>query len=248
MRYTALLSIVLSGCATTIYPGEVGVRSNFGQIDPVPIGPGIVGHGPFGVRFYRVPTRTRGLELSHAVTSHRGTQLVVDASVLYATIPDLAPQLIVQTGPDFERELIDPVFRWAVQRVYSEAYATSRQNVGELIRDHMNERLLPRGVAVETVILKRSALRSDVVYKEFQARMTEEQRVEQMKHVIDREIQESERRTIEAQGQRDAYDILADSLSPEILEMHAIEIFEVLAKGRNTQVIVTKGITPLVID
>lgn len=239
---------VLTGCATTIFPGEVGVRSNFGRIEPTPLAPGIIGHGPFGVRVYRVSTQTRAVDFTHELSSHNGTQLSVEASVLYATIPELAPQLIADIGPSYERELLDPVFRWATQKVYAEGRATSRGNRGELIAEHMNRKLEPRGLRIEVVILKRIALRSDVVYREFQARMAAEQQAQQMVHVLSREVQESERRVIEAQGLRDAYDILQDSLTPEVLSLRALETFEALAKGKNTQVIVTKGQTPLVID
>jgi prohibitin 1 len=242
------LAVALSACATTIFPGEVGVRSNFGRLEPSAYGPGIVSHSPIGVRWYRVPTRTRALDLAHDVTSHRGALLHVEASVVYATRAELASKLIAEIGPQFERELLDPVFRWATQRVYAEARARSRENLTELIRDHMNERLAPRGIVVEQVILRRSALTSDLVYRAFQQRMTEEQRSEQMKFVIDRERQESQRRVIEAQGQADAHAILSDGLTPAALQNEAITTFEKLVRSRNARLILTNGPTPLLID
>lgn len=243
-----LLPLALTACATTIFPGEVGVRSNFGRIEDQPYRPGIVSHSPIGVRFYRVPTRTRAIDMKHDVTSHRGTLLTVEAAVVYAAIAEKAPELIAQVGPDYERELLDPVFRWATQRVYAEGRARSRENLAELIRAHMNERLEPRGVLVEQVVLKRSSLRSNLVYREFQARMAEEQRAQQMVYELQRARQEAERVVIEAQGKADSHEILQDGLSPAVLQNEGIETFLKLIRSRNAHLIVTKGPTPLLID
>lgn len=245
---TLTFALALAGCATTIYPGEVGVRSNFGKIEDRAYTSGIVSHSPFGVRFYRVPIQTRATDFTHTVTSTRGTLLEVEATVVFAARADYAPSLIAQIGPAYERELLDPVFRWATQQVYAESLATSRDNVAERIEDLMNAKLNPRGIFVEDVILERSSLTSDVVYQAFQERMNEEQAADQMRFTLAEERQRSEQRVIEAQGQRDAYDILQGGLTPEVLRLEAIKTFEALATSPNTQVIITRGRTQLILE
>lgn len=243
LRWIALLA--LAGCATTIYPGEVGVQSTFGRLSSEPAYPGIVGHGPFGVRFYRVPTRNKAVNLTHQLTSRRGILIEVGASVLYVVEPAYAPSLIADIGPDYEREMLDPVFRWAAQRVYAEGRATSRTNIGERIRDYMQQRLSPLGIEVSEVILERSALTSDVVYRAFQERMRAEQQSEQMVYTLRQQTSEAERMVIEAEGQRDAYDILSDGLKPSVLANEALNTFQGLASSRNTRVII--GGTPILL-
>lgn len=244
----ALLPLVLAACATTILPGEVGVRSNFGRIEPEPYGPGIISHSPVGVRFYRVSTQTRALELQHDVTSRRGSRLTVEAAVVYAADAEQAPTLTAEIGPSYERDLLDPVFRWATQRAYSEGRAATPEDLAMQIRDHMNERIAPRGLRVEQVILERSALRSDIVYRAFEARVAEEQRAQQMAFEVDRARQEAERQVIEARGRADSHRILQDGLSPEVLQNESIEVFRKLVQSPNTTLILNDGSTPVVID
>lgn len=246
--WTLLAALALSACATTIYPGEVGVRSNFGRIDPQPYGPGVFSHSPVGVRFYRIDTRTQAIPMTHALTSHRGARIEVGASVVYSVRAEAAPALVAEIGTVYERELLDPVFRWATQQVYAEGRATSREQVGTMIRDAMNARLTPRGLVVERVILERSALASDAVYAAFQERMVAEQRAQQMKFDLDKARAEAERQVIQAQGQADAHAILQDGLTRAILANTAIDTFLRLVGSPNATLIVTDGPTPLLID
>ena len=246
--WTTLAALALAGCATTIYPGEVGVRSNFGRIDPQPYGPGVFTHSPVGVRFYRIDTRTQAIPMTHALTSRRGARIEVGASVVYSVRGEAAPALISEIGTVYERELLDPVFRWATQQVYAEGRATTRDEVGTLLRDAMNARLAPRGIVVDRVILERSALASDAVYAAFQERMVEEQRAQQMKFDLDKARSEAERVVIEAQGKADAHAILQDGLTRAILQSTAIDTFLGLVSSPNARLIVTDGPTPLLID
>lgn len=239
--FRTLSLLLLTACATTIYPGEVGVQSTFGKLATEPSYPGITSHGPFGVRFYRVPTRSRAVDLTHQVTSHRGTLIEVTASVVYSVDPTYAPSLIERIGPGYERELLDPTFRWSTQRIYALGRATSRTNIGERIRDQMVEKLTPYGIQIEEVVLQRSALRSDLVYRAFQERMRAEQQSEQMVYTLRQQTSEAERLVIEAEGQRDAYDILSEGLTHSILNDEAITTFQRLASSPNAKVIVGGG-------
>jgi hypothetical protein len=68
-----------------------------------------------------------------------------------------------------------------------------------------------------------------------------------MKFVLDRERQEAERRTIEAQGIRDSWAIIAQGLSPAIISYQSIEAFRELARSPNAKVIVTDGKAPMLL-
>jgi hypothetical protein len=68
-----------------------------------------------------------------------------------------------------------------------------------------------------------------------------------MRFVLDREKQEAERRTIEAQGIRDSWAIIAQGLTPAIISYQQIEAFRELARSNNAKVIVTDGKSPMML-
>ena len=71
--------------------------------------------------------------------------------------------------------------------------------------------------------------------------MSAEQDALRMQYELEREEQEAARRQVEAKGERDAQKILAEGLSPEILELRRIKAFEALATSPNAKVIITNG-------
>jgi regulator of protease activity HflC (stomatin/prohibitin superfamily) len=69
-----------------------------------------------------------------------------------------------------------------------------------------------------------------------------------MTYELEREQQEAARKKVEAQGERDAQRILAEGLSPEILEWRRIKALEALATSPNAKVIITNGSPMLTTD
>ena len=65
-----------------------------------------------------------------------------------------------------------------------------------------------------------------------------EQEAEQMKFVLQKEQQEAERKRIEAQGIADFQRIVAQGISPQLLEWKGIEATEKLALSANSKIVV----------
>jgi len=59
-----------------------------------------------------------------------------------------------------------------------------------------------------------------------------------MKFVLQKEQQEAERKRIEAQGVADFQRIVAQGISPQLLEWKGIEATEKLAASQNTKIVV----------
>ena len=69
-----------------------------------------------------------------------------------------------------------------------------------------------------------------------------------MKFILDRERQEAERKKIEAEGIKEAQQIIRKGLTSQNIEWKSLEVFESLSKSPNTKIIMTDGKTPLIID
>ena len=77
-----------------------------------------------------------------------------------------------------------------------------------------------------------------VVANAIQEKLRREQEAEQMKFVLQKEQQEAERKRIEAQGVADFQRIVAQGISPQLLEWKGIEATEKLAASANTKIVV----------
>jgi regulator of protease activity HflC (stomatin/prohibitin superfamily) len=76
-----------------------------------------------------------------------------------------------------------------------------------------------------------------------------EQGAQRMEFVLQQEQREAERKRIQAQGVRDAQNIISQGLTQELLQFKAIEAFMELAKSPNTKIVITDGKgMPLMMD
>jgi regulator of protease activity HflC (stomatin/prohibitin superfamily) len=125
-------------------------------------------------------------------------------------------------------------------------HSGTRTGIEQAIKAQMMETLGSRGFVVENVLLKSIRLPADLA-RAIEEKLEAEQRSEQMRFVLDRERQEADRRRIEAQGIREAWDIIAQGLTPQIISYQSIEAFRELARSPNAKVIVTDGKAPMLL-
>ena len=69
-----------------------------------------------------------------------------------------------------------------------------------------------------------------------------------MQFILDKERQEATRKTIEAEGIRDAQKIISEGLSPLLLRFKTIEAFNKLSTSPNAKTIITNGEQPLMFN
>jgi regulator of protease activity HflC (stomatin/prohibitin superfamily) len=82
-----------------------------------------------------------------------------------------------------------------------------------------------------------------------QQRLNAEQENLRMKFVLEKETQESDRKRIEAKGRADAQKILADGLTPAVLQLRSIEANEKLSLSPNSKILILGNgqSTPLIL-
>ncbi len=252
-QHTALAAVVLlaSGCAI-IRPGEVGVKSRWGKLGNKVYQPGPVGMNYLTSQMIRIPTRTVNREVQLNLPSKEGLNVSAEISILYHIEPDKAPDVIRDVGLDYENVLILSVFRSASADICARFFAKDmhsgkRAEIEEEIRKEMTTILAQRGFTIEAVLLKSISLPPGL-YNAIEDKLEAEQEAQRMQFVLQRERQEAERKTIEAEGVRDAQKVLADGLSQEIIEWRSLEVFERLSTSPNAKLIMTDGKTPMLLN
>jgi len=207
------LLFLMTSCAS-IMPDQVGVKRTFGRIHEGIKQPGIVGINPFSTRVIRVPVRTMNLAIIENLPSKEGLTIRSESSILYRIKPNSVPQILKETGMQFEEMLILPVFRSAASDVCSKydaknMHSAKRAEIEEEIKKRMVEVCEPKGFIIEAVLLKSITLPAGLS-KSIEAKLEAEQDALRMQFVLDRQKQEAQRQIIDAEGAKEIARIQAE--------------------------------------
>lgn len=254
-KYRIVLVMVVSmlavSCAT-IRPGEVGMKQTFGKLKPEIYEQQMIGFNPFFTRVVKVPTRLINLEVRLSLPSKDGLNVGSEISILYKIAPEKAPNLVEDIGMNYEETVILSVFRSAAADVCSrflakDMYTESRADIETEIKSQMHEILNQRGIEVENVLMKSIQLPSGLT-QAIENKLEAEQLAQQMQFELQREEMEAKRKLIEAQGIRDAQQIIESGLSDKIIQWQSIEAFRNLANSPSSKLIITDGKAPFLIN
>ena len=178
--------------------------------------------------------------------------ILSEVSILYNVKANKAPSILRNIGPEYEANIILPVFRSAVADVTSRFYAKDmhtgeRTTIEKAIRDQMMIHLEGKGLEVESVLLKSIQMPNSLA-RAIEEKLEAEQQAQRMEFVLEQERRKADQKRIEAEGIRDAQAIISEGLNPNVLKFKSIEAFLELAKSPNTKVIVTDGDLPMMMD
>lgn len=237
-------SLFLSSCVV-VRQGEVAMKRRAGKLVGQPITETARLYNPFVSTYIKVPVRNINLEVELDIPSKEGLTIRSEVSILYRLVPEMVPDILRDVGPDFEKNLISPVFRSALADVSSRFMAKDmhtgmRAEIEKEVRDQMMVILGARGFIIDAVLMKRIVLPSTLTVA-IEEKLSAEQEAQRMQFVLERENLEAQRRRMEAEGIRDAQKILSQGLTPEVLRYEYIKALKALATSPNAKVIVTNG-------
>ena len=166
----------------------------------------------------------------------------LDTSLIFHLNPDRASEVFQTTGADYEVKVVEPTLRAAIRESTAShsanaLYTGEREMVAKQIFDQLSSQLSQRGMTVENVLLRDIQLPA-TLKASIEAKQQAEQEALAMNFRLQKETQEAQRKRIEAQGIRDFQQIVAQGISPQLLEWKGIEATENLAKSVNSKVVV----------
>lgn len=243
-----LLAIAVASCRV-VRPGEIGIKQTLGKIKGAPFMPGTVGFNPFTTRVVKINTRTVESFQTLPLPTKEGLSVSAEISLLYHVKPEEAANVYLKFGTNYEEVIVLSNFRATAREISAryyakELYATERQKVEKAIADELKLHIEPLGFVVDAVLLKDIILPPQIV-QAIESKVQAEQDALKMDFVIQKQKKEAERMRIEAEGIKDAQDILSKSLNDKILEYNRIKMYEALMSSGNSKVIVTDGKTPV---
>ena len=236
-----LLVILLFSSVTKVGTGHVGVLTLFGRVTGETLGEGIHFINPLKTN-NELSIQTQTLKESASVPSSEGLMISLDTSLIYHLNPDHAADLFQKIGADYENVVVEPTLRSAIREASAShtanaLYTGEREEVAKQIFDQVSAQLTPRGLVVEKVLLRDIQLPA-TLKAAIEAKQQAEQESLAMSFRLQKETQEAQRKRIEAAGVRDFQQIVAQGITPSLLEWKGIEATENLAKSANSKVVV----------
>lgn len=246
----AFLIVLLSATSCRVVrPGEIGIKQTFGRIQGTPYTPGLINFNPFTTRVVKINIRTVESFQTLPLPTKEGLSVSAEISLLYHVKPEEAANVYQKFGSNYEEVIVLSNFRATAREISAryfakELYATERQKVEKAIADELKLHIEPLGFVVDAVLLKDIILPPQIV-QAIESKVQAEQDALKMEFVIQKQKKEAERMRIEAEGIRDAQDILAKSLTDKVLEYNRIKMYQELMSSGNSKVIITDGKSPL---
>jgi len=236
-----ILVILVLSAVTRVGTGHVGVLTLFGKVTGETLGEGIHVINPLKTN-NEMSIQTSTLKESASVPSSEGLMMSLDTSLIYHLNPDRAADVFQHIGADYENVVVEPTLRSAIREstashTANALYTGEREMVAKQITDQITAELSKRGIAVENVLLRDIQLPA-TLKAAIEAKQQAEQESLAMNFRLQKETQEAQRKRIEAAGVRDFQQIVAQGITPSLLEWKGIEATENLAKSSNTKVVV----------
>jgi len=245
--------ILLFASVVSIPTGHVGVLTLFGRVTGETLGEGIHLINPLK-SVQKLTIQTQSVKESASVPSNEGLILALDTSLLFHLDRTKAADVYQKVGPNYAEKIVEPTLRAAIRAATSAhtanaLYTNARELVQQQIQDELSTQLASRGVIIENVLLRDVQLPA-MLKSSIEAKQQAEQDALRMNFILQKEKQEAERKRIEAQGIADFQKIVAQGISPQLLEWKGIEATEKLATSSNSKVVVvgnTKNGLPLIL-
>lgn len=251
-----------------IGPGEVGVQVLFGNVQDRVLRSGLNYINPL-VEVEVLDIKTQAYTMSGSndrdmnevnnnksdpiqTLSADGLTLVLDVTVWYRLSADDAPDIIRNIGVDYESKIVLPAIRTAIRDVAvnfpaNDIYSSKRDDYVNEVAAKLEGSFSGRGLILEKVLLRNVELPLKV-REAIDEKISSEQRAQQMVYVLQKEKQEAERKTIEAQGVAEAQRIINSTISNSYLQWKYIETLKELVNSPNNSFVIApydQKLTPM---
>jgi len=202
-------------CFRVVGVGQVGIITQFGQVTRTAQS-GIVIKAPWPIQQLTKMNIKTQKEQQDASAASKDLQTVTTTIALnYHLTPLTAKKVFVEVGTNYSRIIIDPILQESIKSVTSKYDAAQliekRGEVEIALRDKLESKLTDRGITIDNV---------SIVNFNFSTAF--DQSIEQ-KQVAQQNAQKAQFELQTATTRAQAQDVQAKTLTPEYLQLQAIE-------------------------
>ena len=233
---------------TVIPVSNVGVQVILGKASSKVLKEGLTIKNPFA-HIYKMNARYITITEDVSIPSKDKLTLDMIVSLVYKIDNNLAFSLFQKFGMNYEEKLVLNQFTSSVRDVAAlhpmdSFFSAAREDIIKQIKEQFESLTKENGILTEQIMLL------DVdppasVGKAIENKMELEQQSEQMKFTLQKEVQEAERKRIEAQGIADFQKIVTEGINDNLLKWKGIEATQELAKSPNSKMVIIGGVNGL---
>lgn len=236
----AAIVLIVANPVFTVPPGTISIVVTWGTVTAY--GPGVHYKIPFVSQVIQFSSQTQKLEEENSIPTKEGLNVKLDTAVLFRLDTDQAANLYQSVGEDYIDLLLMPEVSSAIRGMTSESdakalYSSGRTTIQNALKDELTQKLEPRGIIIEDVLLKDVELPEELT-KAIELKAKAEQDAATMEFVLQKEKQEAERKAIEAKGIADFQRIVSEGISAELLQWKGVEATEKFADSMNSKIII----------
>jgi prohibitin 2 len=233
-----ILVIGLAGPFVEVPAGNVGVVTNFGQVQTVTLEPGLHLVVPIYQRVTNVDTRVQPHQFQEIDAASRELQTVKLTGVMnYHIDGQFASDLFQRVGTDFAAKIIDPAFNDFIKTVVPDYSVNDilakRDEIRSLAKQQLAGNLSQYHIVVDDIYIANIAF-SDSFQQAIEAKQVAQQQVQTEQQILAQKQIQAQQAVAAAKGQADATVTLAEgqakangllsaSLTDEILQYQYIQ-------------------------
>ena len=229
---------------TNIQPGQKGVKFytlGEGLDTETTYGQGMNFYLPWNKMIvYDVKTQMHAVTVDGKDTN--GVQCALAMNIIYHPVENEIGLLHNEVGEDYLNKLIKPkigdiALTVIKEYTYDQIISNKKDELKVRIENMMQDELLERHIVIEEIKISDIIISADIE-KAITEKVEAEQLALKQQYVLDKELQEAERKRIAAEGEAKANKIINSSLTPSLLKMRGIEATIELSKSNNSKVVV----------
>lgn len=166
----------------------------------------------------------------------------MDVTIFHEPIYDQLPSLEVRRGKNYVDRVVVPAVRAVTRETFAqylpeEINTTRREEIQLQIEEDMRKRLNQNFIQLNDVLIRNIEL-PEKLRASIERKLQQEQESLEYEFRIEKAQKEAERKKIEAQGIQDFQQIVAQSITKDLLRWKGIEATEKLSESPNSKIVV----------
>ena len=222
-----ILLVAIFSSFYTINAGQRGVLLTFGKADVTAKGEGLNMKIPFIQGVVKFDVKTQKYEAELTAASRDLQDVNTKIAINYHIVPEQVPEIYREIGVNYAEKVIYP-FEQEINKATTSQYTaeeliTKRDQVRELMKTTLADKLRSRGIIVEEVSIINFAF-SKSFTEAIESKVTAEQNALAAKNKLEQVKYEAQQTVAKAEAEAQALSLKKQQITPELVQLSQIEV------------------------
>lgn len=221
-----IVLILFFSCFTTIKSGEVGIKTRFGKVVKTQLDEGINIKLPMIEKIVKMNIRVQKIELTTSSASKDLQDVSMNIAVNYRVVANKSTNLYKNVGTNYQEVVLQPAVQESIKAVTSkytaEELITNRGAVSKDCMETLESKVKKYGLTIDNFNITDFNFSAEF-NKAIEEKQVAEQKVLTAKQELEKEKIEAEKKLVKAKAEKEANEMLNQTLTEEVLMQQFIE-------------------------